>query len=332
MKSIVDMLKNINLYLHVKVLQFSIREKHKKYGNLYPDKTFYVIRIRPIRSSLGPWLFWVLEELKRCEENEYIPIVDFSFYPNIFFEYRKEMHLNGSNRGSEVGKINPWEYYFEQPTRFSTRAVYHSRNVILGNADMQIGVKELDNALDNKLKEYCRLFEKYIHINKRIEKRIYKLYEDIIDGSKRILGCSHRGIDYRNSKVIGEHRQPSLQQEISKAQELMEEWKCDYIFLATEDEGAVEKFKEVFGDKLKYAKRLRYPTDLVSSIGYQFDREADAYLKGEEYLIDIYILSRCTCLMAGRSGILAATLPMNNLQYEHKYIFDLGLYTEDDYK
>ena len=71
-------------------------------------------------------------------------------------------------------------------------------------------------------------------------------------------------------------------------------------------------------------------SDLVTQ-KYKFDREQDAYYKGEEYLTEMYILSRCNCLLSGRVGILAVALPMNNQNYEHVYTFDLGLYTEADF-
>ncbi|MCM1261983.1 MAG: hypothetical protein NC313_04610 [Butyrivibrio sp.] len=217
---------------------------------------------------------------------------------------------------------------------YSTRAVYHAKNVILGNADPQgISNAEMDMIIedDNILKRYCAVYEKYIHISKRIEKKIEKIYVKLFNPQWRVLGCVYRGTDYRNRKVVNEHRQPSLLEEIKKAQELMHEWECDHIFLATEDKDAVVKFKSTFGDKLIYVEKERYPSNVVDTQEYKFNREQDAYYKGEEYLTEIVILSRCNCLLSSRVGILMAALPMNNLKYEHKYIYDLGIYTEIDY-
>lgn len=295
-------------------------------GELYPDKTFYVIRVRPITSSIGSLMLWVLKQLKMCKLNGYIPVVDFSFFKNVLLEE------------NEVGKVNPWEYYFEQPTMYSTFAVYHSKNVIMGNADDDCTPFEIDALADDPdvLSEYCDLFEKYIHMNKRIEKKAERIFHnmfrtDLDWKQRRTLGCVYRGTDFRNRKTVGEHRQPSMQEEIKKAQELMDKWECNYIFLATEDEGAVEGFKKVFHDKLIYVEKERYPSNVVFTQKYKFNREQDAYLKAEDYLIEIYILSRCNCLLSSRVGILAIALPMNNQRYEHKYIYDLGLYTEEDY-
>jgi len=297
------------------------REVKKSFGKLYPDKLFYVIRIRPITSSLGSLMFWVCKKLELCDRKGYIPVIDFSFFQNVYLEK------------DEVGKVNAWEYYFEQPTMYSTQSVYHAKNVILGNADNNLPVTEFDSIFDNdkRLMEYCGIYEKYIHISKRIEKKAEKIYEKLIRPEWRVLGCVYRGTDYRNNKVIGEHRQPSLEEEIEKARELMDKWKCDHIFLATEDKGGLDKFQKEFNDKLIYIEKKRYPSYVADTLQFRFKRKQDLYYKGEEYLMEMYMLSRCNCLLSSRVGILAVVLPMNNYRYEHKYIYDLGLYTEADY-
>ena len=293
-------------------------EKRKCFGKLYPDKTFYVIRVRPSPSSIISLVVWVCIQLKICEENGYIPVVDFSFYKNVGLET------------NEVGKVNPWEYYFEQPTMYSTKAVYHAANVIIGNADLQR--PDYDAWINdiNILRENCRIYEKYIHINKRIEKKARNIYTNLIGTEWRTLGCTYRGTDYRHRKAVDEYKQPTMEELIRKAQELMDEWLCDHIFLSTEDMGAVEEFKKVFEDKLVYVERMRYPSDVAVTVTYKFDREQDLYYKGEEYLIDTYILAHCNCLLSSRVGGLFPALFMNNLRYENKYIYDLGVYTEAD--
>lgn len=218
---------------------------------------------------------------------------------------------------------------------YSLYSAYHGRNVILGDADMQVGMDEIDAIMedrDGRLEQYCKTYSKYIHISKRIEKKFQTIYEQLFPSNARVLGCVFRGTDYRNREVVGEHRQLQLLEEIKKARELMEEWHCDYVFLATEDSRAAEVFKESFGDKLICEEKQRIPSDCEYAGGYHFEREDDEYLKGESYLTDIWLLSKCTCLLSSRVGILLAALPMNNMQYEHKYIYDLGFYTEEDYK
>ena len=300
--------------------KFLYPQFQKTYGSLYDGYTFYVIRMGQTTSSLGPLMLWVLKQLKLIEEKgkHFIPVIDLSQFGNVFLEIE------------EIEKINPWEYYFEQPTHFSLQAVYHAQNVILGNADVNVN---LDEMIDDSelLKEYIRLYDQYIHINKRIEKKAYSIYKSIIKPEWKVLGVVYRGTDYRNRPVPNEYRQPGMEELLVKTEQLIHEWGCDHIFLATEDKGAVEAFKQTFQDRVVYTDKERYDSAVVCTQEHSFNREFDRYLKGEEYLTEIYILSKCNCLLSGKVGILAAALPMNAGKYENKYIYDLGIYTEEDY-
>lgn len=300
--------------------QFLYVESQKTYGSLYSSYIFYVIRNGETTSSLGPMMLWVLKQLKIMGEKGagYIPVIDLSYFDNVFTDI------------DELEKINPWEYYFEQPTHFSLQAAYHAKNVILGNADVDVNLGDFID--DSELqKEYIRLFEKYIHISKRIEKKSSAIYNSIIRPEWKVLGVVFRGTDYKNRAVPGEHRQPGIEDLIVKTKVLMHEWGCDHVFLATEDKGAVEIFKRNLGDQLVYTEKERYDSSVECTQTHSFDREFDRYLKGEEYLTEIYVLSKCDCLLSGRVGILGAALPMNAGKYENKYIYDLGIYTEEDY-
>lgn len=301
--------------------QYLYAEKRETFGSLYSNYTFYVIRVREITTSIAGLMPWVIKQLKIADAQGYIPVVDFSYFKNVFLE------------DDEIGIINPWEYYFEQPTHFGLQAAYNAQNVIMGNADCDCTIREFDDFIDNveTFRDYVKIFNKYVHINKRIEKKILSIYKSLINPEWKVLGVVYRGTDYRNRPVIGEHKQPSMESLIRKTVELMEQWKCDHIFLATEDKGAVEIFKQRFGEKVVCTEKERYESTVEYTQLYKFAREFDAYLKGEEYLTEIYILSKCDCLLSSRVGILAAALPMNGGKYEEKYIYDLGLYTMNDY-
>ncbi|MCM1261982.1 MAG: hypothetical protein NC313_04605 [Butyrivibrio sp.] len=69
-----------------RLYKYKWKESKKCFGKLYPDRTFYVIRVRPITSSLGPLVMRVCKQLETCDIKEYIPVVDFSFFQNVFLE------------------------------------------------------------------------------------------------------------------------------------------------------------------------------------------------------------------------------------------------------
>lgn len=97
-------------------------EKEKSYGNLNPDKTFYVIRIKAEGIGLMGYYASIVGSIRYALERNWIPIVDMKNYKNAYLDDDK------------LGKENSWEYYFKQPTTTPLDEIYHSRYVVLSNA------------------------------------------------------------------------------------------------------------------------------------------------------------------------------------------------------
>lgn len=61
----------VNLKVETKIvsslLKVEWRETKRSFGTLYPDKTFYVIRVRPITTSIGGLMLWVCKQLEKCD-------------------------------------------------------------------------------------------------------------------------------------------------------------------------------------------------------------------------------------------------------------------------
>ena len=269
---------------------------------------------------------WVLKQLIYANENKMIPVVDFSFFKNVYLKRK------------EIGKINPWMYFFEQPSHYGLDAVYHAKNVILSNANNALTVDEWDKIiLDDEalIQKYNDIAYKYIHVNSRLEKKAKIIFDKLFGNTEkkpRVLAVTYRGTDYRNRKVVGEHKQPSLEQELIDAERFLKEWNCDFVYISTEDGSAVEAFEKRFGDKVRYMERKRYSSDAVSTAFSQlYEDDNNEYQKGEDYLIDMCLCAKCDCLLSGRFGMLGFVLPFNNGRYEHKHIYNLGKYTEADY-
>lgn len=316
-------LKKTIIKAYWKMIENREIEEHKSFGPLNDNKVFYIIRMSKVHSSLGPILVHVLLNLKKCDINGYIPVIDLRHFENTLQEF------------NEVHKINTWMYFFDQPTFWGTDAAYHSKNVILGDPFFlkEFSLPEkLYNYFFNNISDYCELFQKYIHINGRLRKK-FTYIDEMMNEKGRVLGVSYRGTGYRNLKIVNEARQPSLADEIRDASELMKKWECEKIYLMTEDTGALEAFRNEFGNKLLYIERKqRFSSDTVDTYTNRFNMDHEIYHRAEEYLAEMYALSRCHCLLAPRAGYLIPVLCMNNESYLHTYIYDLGYYTEDDYK
>lgn len=165
-------------------------------------------------------------------------------------------------------------------------------------------------------------------VNADIAAQARQMADSLFSG-KKILGVLARGTDYINAKPYNHPIQPTPEQLMEKIDTVMELSRCDKIYLATEDKGFYERFKEKYGDRLIAVEARRYETLGKENINVvRKAEEKDGYTMGKDYLITILLLSRCHCLVAGNtSGTIGALLL--NKSYEYKYIFDLGVYGID---
>jgi hypothetical protein len=102
----------------------------------------------------------------------------------------------------------------------------------------------------------------------------------------------------------------------------------EWVYLSSEEAIAVDKFYEVFKEKLLVtdSKRIHdYKPEMGSSSVIDFKREHDNYLKGLECLLDIYLLSDCDAIICSKANGAQAAFEFNGNKYRHKYIFELGI-------
>ena len=98
--------------------------KYCEFGNLNPDKTFYIIK-RTSHAGIFSYLSFVLNHLIISKENNFIPIVDMENYVSPYNE------INPIN-----GTTNSWEYYFEKVSKYehkyndkSNLVLYRKNNI-----------------------------------------------------------------------------------------------------------------------------------------------------------------------------------------------------------
>lgn len=299
------------------------RERKITNGSLYPNDTYYVIRCRKTPSGLGALWIWWLNRLDYADKMGYIPIIDWGGkYSNFWNIYMRK---------GEVGKINVFQRFYSQPTWHQYDEIQYAQNVILGDASNETGIEDADKLFDDAewKKRVLYLGEKYVHLNGCLLDKLERQWEQLVMPTWKVLALVHRGTDYRKRKIVGEHKMPSIHDEIALARKKLREWGCDHIYVATEDSDEMEIFKKEFGEILIVSDRVRYSGKSVLDDNNISD--VGTYERGEAYMIDIFNVSKCTCLIASRIGLLHAAIPLNGGRYEHEYIFDLGLYSEEDY-
>ena len=228
----------------------------------------------------------------------------------------------------ELGHVNSWEYYFDQPGNISLEEALSNKKYILGR-DCAL-FERPSNLFQNhygQLDYWRSICKKYIRFTPAVIEKLEamkKFYHD-----KRILGVLVRGTDYAALRPHGHPIPPTAEQAIEKAQDVMQSENFEAVYLATEDKNILAKFRLAFGDKLitPEADYINYDYEHAKFLAYyEPDRQNDKYLRGLEYLVSmLFIATSCkgliTCMTSGSTGLMCLSSG-----FEYLYVFDLGCY------
>ena len=308
-------LKKIGFLDHLYV-RWKWRERKVSWGVENPDKFFFIVRRAQCKAGLFSLVMTNMGLVKYALDKGYIPVIDMQSDRNTYLDEE------------QVGKLNAWEFYFEQPCGYSLEDVSRSRNVILSSG--LIGENNFfpeDRTIRN-VEEYWmwrKLFQRYFHVKKDIMEEAEILKKEWFHG-ERVLGVLCRGTDYTNTKPKGHPVQPEISDVIGKVDEVLQRQRCIYVYLATEDDDIYAAFKRQYGEKLKALKTRRYHNTGKENINDISAKSGESkYQLGRDYLITILLLADCNCLVAGSAGGTLGALLMGK-EYEYQYVFDLGTY------
>lgn len=315
------------IYYYRKLILRKIQEKPRKFGNENPDYTYYIIHRNEKYVGLFSNVLVFIEQIDYAIKKGYIPVIDMKNYNNSYL-YK-----------DEIGVINAWEYYFEQPfsfmdaNRYSLETAYNSQNVILNNGEVLDTMHFMDPLFLQEglnLRYWQNIYKKYIRINKKSQEYIDIQYNKLIHDEDRVLGVFCRGTDYRSLRPYGHPIQPDINDVLSKTATALKEWNCNKLFISTEDYDIYTIFKNHFGE-IVIANEREYVENIGNSLVTQIThhRNDDKYLQGLEYLTSLVILSKCNCIIASSTSGVAGTVLMNE-GFEQTYFYNLGYYGIDD--
>ena len=309
---------------------------HYSFGKENADKKFYLIKCSNEYNGLFSSVFYILPFINYALKRHYIPVVDFqnSFLP---------MLQDFDKKGNE----NAWEYYYEQPIRdYSLEDVFQSKHVIqiTENEDRLIPYVNWDKMFptsDKQLNYWHNLIKKYVRLNENLGKKIDSCQKILFPTGVKIMGVSIRagfraGMLMKLELYKGHPKVTSCEQYIKFVEAKMKEWKCDYIFLAIDDREYLEKFKKYFGDKCLYVERnlLHYfendiPVANAEKRIQEF-KNLTIYRRNEEYIIETYLLAKCTSLYSCIGGQGKFAYFVNGGKYENLEVYNEGIIGCDD--
>lgn len=288
---------------------------------MYNNKTYYIISVsHPTCGILALWKNTVAHILYAYDKG-YIPVVDLKHYQNQYFKNKKE-YID-----------NTWEYFFKQPADISIENIPQGAEIIISDnisvPDSKYGIyPEIIPISPSKVPINSELFnryKKYLIFTDEILEYIYTQYKNLIGDKKNILGVLCRGTDYLSLKPAYHQIQPNPKDVIAKIKEVQKTHNFEYIYLATEDANIYKLFKQEFGDRLIDNNQYRYSkvNDFISKI--ETKEKNHLYNLAKDYLLSIYILSKCKYFISGRTaGTLGVYLLTDGFEYD--YVYDLGRY------
>lgn len=292
--------------------------KVERLGDKNPDKLFYLVDIVDGGGPSG--LFALLNDtVKRLElarrlcASPYVRWANTAYYP----------------------EGNAFERYFLQLTDSTYEEVAHSQNVVISK--VQDGFERDESQVyyekDGFLQAIANLYKRYVHLRPEISEKLesdiktYGLADELEDS----IGIHFRGTDFRQS-LVGHPQYVAYDDYVSAIQELHGGGYRN-LFIATDDENALEYFQNAFRDS--FAKILFYKDTMRSAgdIGLHYavsknpvhDRDI-----GYEVIRDVYTLARCRVFLSGVSNVSFSVRAVNAAGprlFETCKIIDHGLNT-----
>jgi hypothetical protein len=180
---------------------------------------------------------------------------------------------------------------------------------------------------NNLIKFWSHLAMKYIPIKNKIQReskfKIHKLFKN----SNNVLGVKIRGTDYVALKLKYHPKPPALDIAITDVKKLDIKNKYDWIFISSEDDKIKERFINEFKNKIRFLNsKTKVNYNYKQKIALIRSKELLGNIEyAKNYVINIYILSKCTDLVMSRgSGAVGVILLSNG--FRNSLIYNLGEY------
>lgn len=318
--SLYKLLRSKYVYL---LRQYYYKERKKYIHGMKNGKKVYYLIQRRGSETVGLCSHFItnIAQIKYAIDCGYVPYIDMETIKNLY------------NQGETV---NSWEFYFQQPNKEENGIGYKqfvkNKNIILSRNYAELKEFPNSNILNDseRTSMWHYYYKHYMKLNLETDKYIETEYHRLINENDKVLGVLCRGTDYISLKPPNHPVQPDINQMIEKIEQVYSEQKCTKIYLVTEDATFYDKISSRFPDIVVSSNKnyVEYNDENEKEyIGNVLKEKCDIRQNGLEYLTSIVILSRCNCIVAGRtSGTIAAHI-MADGKFEYAYYFDLGRYT-----
>lgn len=269
-------------------------------------------------------------QLRRAVESSYVADL-YGFTPVAFWgkgTLYREQALDDKTE-------NVFEYYYEPLSGVPYREIANCEVIIRrGPGDGRFALR-CANGHDNytlgsgEIAKYSVVYSKYFRLNRPTRARFEKDISTIIQTPppSKVLGVHYRGTDF-NQGLLAHPVVIGIDQCVKRTREVFDGGGYGKIFLATDDQNALDAFRAEFGGALAfYPDVLRSSTTTGVHSGSAV-RPLHRYLLGLEVLRDVYTLACCDSLICGRSQVAFAARYVNlalGRRFERLEFLDNGI-------
>ncbi len=248
------------------------------FGNKNADKVIHVLVPSPGQGilSIREVFFNIKQILKQKSENVII-YCDLQNYPSTCISFE------------ELGKYNPWDYYFEQFDDINIYDVYSSANVIFWRINNHNIIPPLPS---------CKVDVKF---SSRLKNKLEEISNNLNISKTRTIGIQARGTDYISIKPKG-HLIPFDEYELSEILDsYIESNPSINIYVSTEDIDIFNYLSSRFPGKLISLNQKRY-SKKAGALNIEYEVMAqkpfDKLLHAENYLLATLLFSNCKKILA----------------------------------
>ncbi len=285
----------------------------RELGPENPDKQFLILD--GLYETLGLYAIFSKSEVvaRYVKSRGYIPIITVKRKSGSFYQ--------------DMPGDDAWGKFYNQPEKYTLEEVMRSKNVcfapIFYNGSIQSNIM-------NRVAGQTKLSWPSGIYNDAVWAYIREREQKFLPSPERTLGVLARGTDYAKSKFHNHAIHATKEVIADMIDKVWNEWgEFDYIYVATEDKAYCEYFKERYGDNVMFTDQERFTVDQgekLSDIHWNRESGRNGFLLGVDYILSIYLLSKCKALIAsGSCAGLGEALKENAGRYEHTYVFRLGV-------
>lgn len=271
--------------------------------------------------EMGTWGDGFFAEYKRLLNYLYYAEF-FGFKPYVLFSkeftYAEKQPVNGTT--------NPFEYFFEPIVKAEDIEKYQ----------YYVESRQVDWEFANRLKpingydvseEYicalAQISQKYIKWNQPTKQYLETASQML--GNYKTLGVHVRLTDFKQN-YWGHPVCVSAEEYLKYTKDAFEKNNFEKVFLATDDKETVALFREEFKDNLLVYGDVVRGSGNVSVAFSKEERENHHYKLALEVIRDMYTLSKCQGLIAGKSNVSICAMIENRqeIPYQFVQIIDKG--------